>query len=169
MSAGRVLQVASAIAVLVLLYAVALGSSKPLDLLLGAIVGSIVLVTFRRFLFTQPAEGPGLLVRRALRLPLFLLILAGEVVTGTWRVGIAVLSRRPVGVSGVIDVPMGERTDLGVAVSSLAISLTPGELVVDLDWERRTMLVHALDAEDPDRIRAEQELLYERYQRGVFP
>ena len=169
MSAGRVLQVAGALAVLVLLYAVALGSSEPLDLLLGAIVGSVVLVAFRGFLLTQPAEGPGVLVRRAVSLPLFLLILAREVVTGTWRVGIAVLSRRPVGVSGVIDVPMGERTDLGVAVSSLAISLTPGELVVELDWERRTMLVHALDASDPDRIRAEQQLIYERYQRGVFP
>jgi len=56
-----------------------------------------------------------------------------------------------------------------VAVSSVAISLTPGELVVDLDWERRVMLVHALDAADPDRIRAEQRHLYERFQRAVFP
>lgn len=169
MSGGRVLQVAAALAVLVLFYAVALGSFKPLDLLLGAIVGSIVLVAFRGFLFRQPVDGAGGLARRAVRLPMFLLVIAREVIVGTWRVGVAVLSRKPVGVSGLILVPMAERTDLGVAVSSLAISLTPGELVVDLDWDRRIMLVHALDADDPDRVRAAQQRLYERYQRGVFP
>ncbi len=169
MSGGRVLQVGAALAALVLVYALTLRSFKPLDLLLGVIVGSIVLFAFRGFLLNQPVDGAGGLARRAVRLPMFLLVVAREVVVGTWRVGMAVLSRKPVGVSGLIAVPMAERTDLGVAVSSIAISLTPGELVVDLDWDRRIMLVHALEADEPDRIRAEQQRLYERYQRGVFP
>jgi multisubunit Na+/H+ antiporter MnhE subunit len=77
----------------VLVYALTLRSFKPLDLLLGAIVGSIVLVAFRGFLFTQPVAGTGGLARRAVHLPMFLLVVAREVVVGTWRVAMAVLSR----------------------------------------------------------------------------
>ena len=169
MTAARGLQTGAALAALVFVYAFALGSFAPLDLVLGAIVGALVLATFRRFTLPPPATSAGEMVRRALRSPPFFAIVAREVLLGTWRVGRAVLSRRPVGTSGVVAVPMGERTDLGVAVSGIAISLTPGELVVALDWDRRVMLVHALDASDPDGIRAEQRRIYERYQRGVFP
>lgn len=169
MTAGRALQVGVALLGLVLVYALTLGSFKALDLLSGALVGSVVLIAFRGFVLPPPASGAGALARRALRLPAFLAVIAWEVVVGTWRVGKAVLSSKPVATSGLIAVPMGERTDLGVAVSSLAISLTPGELVVELDWDRRVMLVHALDAGDPDGVRAEQDRIYARYQRGVFP
>lgn len=169
MTSGRTLQVGAALLGLVLVYAVTLGSFAPLDLLSGAIAGSVVLVTFRGFVLPRPAGGAGALAGRALRLPLFLVAIAREVIVGTWRVGRAVLSARPVATSGIVAVPMGERTKVGVAVSSFAISLTPGELVVDLDWDRRLMLVHALDAAEPDRVRAEQRHIYERYQRSVFP
>lgn len=169
MTAARALQVGAALLGLVLVYALTLGSFKPLDLALGAIAGSLVLFTFRGFVLPRPATDARALARRALRLPPFLAVIAREVVVGTWTVGRAVLSAKPVRTSGLVAVPMGERTDLGVAVSSFAISLTPGELVVDLDWDRRIMLVHALDADDPDRIRAEQRYLYERFQRPVLP
>lgn len=169
MTAARTLQVGAALLGLVLVYALTLGSFKPLDLMLGAFAGSLVLIAFRGFVLPPPMSGAGVLARRALRLPAFLAVIAREVVVGTWRVGKAVLSSEPVGTSGLVIVPMGERTNLGVAVSSIAISLTPGELVVELDWDRRVMIVHALDARDPERLRAEQRQIYDRYQRGVFP
>jgi len=169
MSAGRAVQVGLALAALVLVFALTLGSFAPLDLLLGVVVGGAALWALRRFLFPGRAPGVSELARRALGLAPFGLVVAREVLVGTWKVSLAVLRRGPVRVSGIVAVPMGERTDLGVAVSSIAISLTPGELVVDLDWERRVMLVHALDAADPDRIRAEQRHLYDRFQRAVFP
>jgi multisubunit Na+/H+ antiporter MnhE subunit len=31
------------------------------------------------------------------------------------------------------------------------------------------MLVHVIDASDPDQIRADMQALYDRYQRKVFP
>ena len=31
------------------------------------------------------------------------------------------------------------------------------------------MFVHVLDADDPDDVRARYEVLYERYQRSLFP
>jgi multisubunit Na+/H+ antiporter MnhE subunit len=169
MSPGRAGEAGSALAALVLVYALTLGSFAGLDLLLGALIAALVLFALRGFLFAHRAPGVGELARRALGLPAFLLIVAREVLVGTWRVSVAVLRPTPAHVSGLVAVPMDERSDFGVAVSSIAISLTPGELVVDLDWERRVMLVHALDAADPKLVRDQQRHLYERYQRPVFP
>jgi multisubunit Na+/H+ antiporter MnhE subunit len=51
----------------------------------------------------------------------------------------------------------------------LVSALSPGTFLVDVDEEDRTMLVHVLDASDPDAVRAEFEAFYRRYQRRVFP
>jgi multicomponent Na+:H+ antiporter subunit E len=128
-----------------------------------------VLAAFRGFLFALARIGAGEVAARALHAPVYALVTGRELLVGTWRVGRAVLSRRPVRTAGVVTVPMGARTDTGVAVSALAISLTPGELVLELDWDRRLMLVHTLDAHDPEGVRRAQARLYERYQRRVFP
>jgi len=66
-------------------------------------------------------------------------------------------------------VPLGERTLGGVAVSALAVSLSPGSSLIAIDWEQRIMLLHLLDAADPDAARAELQQFYDRYQRAVFP
>jgi len=66
-------------------------------------------------------------------------------------------------------VPIGERTTSGVAVSALTTTMSPGEVLVDIDWERGVMLIHVLDARDPDAVRARHLRFYERYQRRVFP
>ncbi|MDP8944036.1 MAG: Na+/H+ antiporter subunit E [Actinomycetota bacterium] len=167
---GRRVEVVVALALLVLVYALALGSFQALDLLAGALVSMGALAAFRRFLF--PPRGPveaGAALGRVLWFWPFLLVVARDVLVGSWRVALAVVGLRPPVASGIVAVPMEGRSELGVAVTGLAISLTPGELVVDLDWERRVLLVHALDADDPDAVRAHQRRLYDRYQRRVFP
>jgi multicomponent Na+:H+ antiporter subunit E len=45
---------------------------------------------------------------------------------------------------GIIAIPSGSNTELGAALSAHAISLSPGELVVEMDDEG-TLYVHCLD------------------------
>ena len=45
--------------------------------------------------------------------------------------------------------PMSER---GAALLGAMVSLTPGTTTVDIDLERRELLVHVLDASDPNAI-----------------
>jgi multisubunit Na+/H+ antiporter MnhE subunit len=66
-------------------------------------------------------------------------------------------------------VPIGERSELGVAVTGLLIGLSPGSLLLDVDPERQAMLFHVIDASDPDAVRAQLDRFYQRYQRRVFP
>jgi len=68
---------------------------------------------------------------------------------------------------GIVAVPVGERTPRGVAVSALCATLSPGEVLVDVDEER--VLYHVINASDPDAIRERHERFYRRYQRRVFP
>jgi multicomponent Na+:H+ antiporter subunit E len=49
------------------------------------------------------------------------------------------------------------------------VGLTPDTVVVELDEERGEMLLHVIDARDPDAVRAEQLHSYRRRQRRVFP
>ncbi|MCB8981636.1 MAG: Na+/H+ antiporter subunit E [Ardenticatenaceae bacterium] len=59
---------------------------------------------------------------------------------------------------GIIAIPSQCESDLGVALSAHAISLTPGELVVEID-DAHVMYTHVLDASDADeRVAAAQQV-----------
>jgi multicomponent Na+:H+ antiporter subunit E len=94
---------------------------------------------------------------------------AAEIVRGTWDVALRVLHLRPVEHPGIVLVPIGERTEVGVAVTGLLVGLSPGSLLLDVDTERQVMLFHVIDAGDPDAVRTQLDRFYQRYQRRVFP
>ncbi|WP_404367295.1 Na+/H+ antiporter subunit E [Corallococcus coralloides] len=154
---------------LALLYALMVGSFHPVDLALGALLALGVMRLF------PLAGAPPVLEarehwRRTLHLPRFGWALAVLVTRSCFHVLTTIFG--PVGradLAGVVEVPMGERTARGVQVSSWAMSLAPGTVLLELDWERRVMRMHALDASDPDKLIRQQDHFYQRYQRAVFP
>jgi multisubunit Na+/H+ antiporter MnhE subunit len=148
-------------------YAMVLASFHPLDLIFGAIVSGTLIYAFRPFVFDgRPDPLPGL-ARRCAALFLFVGVVAWDVVKGTWEVALVTLHLRPLKQPGIIKVPVGDRTPTGVAVSALVTTLSPGAFLVEANDE--FMLVHLIDASDPDAFRKEREDLYQRYQKKVFP
>ena len=163
------MRVVLAFLLLVGIYALTLASVHPLDLLAGGVLAGALLAALRRFLFNvEPAASPSI-VRRLLRFPRLAVAVAGEVVRGTWLVTLVLAGRRPLSRPGIVSVPVGERTGTGVAATALAVTLSPGEVFVDVDWERGVMLLHVLDASDPDAVRRHHAAFYDRHQRAVFP
>lgn len=156
-----------ALLLLTLVYAMVLASFHPLDLLFGAALSGALLYVFRAFVFGgAPDPLPGGLGRCAAFLP-FAWAIARDVVKGTWEVALVVLHFRPLVSPGIVKVPIGERTPTGVAVSALVTTLSPGAFLIEANEE--FMLIHFLDAADPDAVREKQEDFYQRYQRKVFP
>jgi multicomponent Na+:H+ antiporter subunit E len=154
---------------LTLVYALVLDSLKPWDLVSGALVSAMLLVLFRRFLFGgRSAPVPGLPGRMVAFLPFALAVIV-NIMKGTWQVALISLHLRPLRHPGIVAVPIEDRTPVGVAVSALATTLSPGTYLVDVDWEQGVMLLHVIDASDPDAIREDQQDFYRRYQRRVFP
>lgn len=161
------------IAALTLVYAMALASFDPWDLAIGAVFSTAVLLVYQRFLFSgdyevEPGHYPPL-YRRVLAFFPFALMVAWDITKGTWVMVLIVLHIRPLRRPGIILVPIGDRTPTGVVVTSLTTTLSPGSVVIDVDWDQGVMMVHAIDVTDPDEVRAGYAHLYEKYQRHVFP
>ena len=160
---------AAAVAVLTLVYALALASFHPLDLLFGAVLSATLVFVSRRFVFGEdPGRGPAVLRRVAAFVPFSLAILR-DIIVGTWEVSLVTLHLRPLKEPGIVAVPIGERTPAGVAAWAVVTGLPPGSFFVDIDRERGVALIHVLDSRDPDGFREEQEEFYRRYQSKVFP
>ncbi len=154
---------------LVLVYALVLASFDPWDLAIGAVVAGTLLWSWRRFVFGDRISPIAQLPWRLLAFVPFAGAVLCDILKGTWNVALVVLHVRPLTHPGLVAVPIEERTNLGVVISTLAMSLSPGSFLVDVDWEHRVILMHFLDASNPEQIRADQRRFYCRYQRRVFP
>lgn len=159
----------AAIAGLTLVYALALASFDPLDLLFGAVLSAALVFVSGRFVFGDgTGDGPSL-PRRIISFFPFALAVFREVVKGTWEVALVTLHLRSLEKPGIVEVPIGERTPAGVAVWAVVTGLPPGSFFVDVDSGRKVVLIHVIDASDPGAFRRQQEEFYRRYQRKVFP
>jgi multisubunit Na+/H+ antiporter MnhE subunit len=164
----------SALVVLLLtvVFCLTLASYDLWDMLVGAVLGSIVLAVFHNALPEiqgKPARELPSLPSRILRFIPFAGITVWEILIGSVRVAAIVIGLRKLEHPGIVAVPIGDRSKFGVVVTGITTSLAPGSILLDVDWDRNLMLVHVIDASDPDQIRADMQKLYDRYQRKVFP
>lgn len=151
------------------IYSMFLLSIHPWDLLTGAVIATGVVLLFRRHLFGNGPEPLTGLGQRAIALLRFAWFVTLDVNQGIWTVLSTVLGLRPLVRSGIVSIPIGERTPNGVVVTAWAITLSPGSVLIDVDWERRVMLFHFIDVTEPDKLREKIQAFYEHYQRSIFP
>jgi multicomponent Na+:H+ antiporter subunit E len=162
-----------AVVILTLIYALALVSFHPWDLATGAGASILLVLLFQEAVFRRqpvgPAGGgPSPLTRFLWFFP-YSLAVVWDITIGTWQVLVVVLGLRRLESPGIVAVPIGDRSPQGLAVSGIATTLSPGTVLIDVDWQKGVMLVHAIDARDPDQVRANLQRMYDRYQRHVFP
>lgn len=165
---GWLLAIASSAAI----YSLTLASTEPIDLATGALIGALVawlIDSYMRGSYIQTARSLPPVWHRLVWLPIFLLAVLRDVISGTLLVARYSLGFRTVDHQGIVAIPVGDRSNAGVAVSAWATTLSPGTALVDVDWEAGQMLIHVIDASNPDEIRNAMQTFYERYQRHVFP
>jgi multisubunit Na+/H+ antiporter MnhE subunit len=162
-----------AVLALSVIFVLTLASVDPWDLVIGAGLAVGTLVLFRAVPLTagntiRREDTPGPLTRVIWFFP-FCVKAAWDITCGTWLVFLFVSGIRKLEHPGVVLVPIGNRTPTGVAVSALVSTLSPGTVMMEIDFAQGVMLIHAIDASDPDQIRADHQEFYDRYQRHVFP
>ncbi len=91
----------------------------------------------------------------------YLVLLIKNTIIGGFQVAGIVLSPKMNLKSGVVAVDPDCDHDLGQALSAHAISLSPGELLIETD-EEGTMFIHSLDVEKTQKV-TRQEQKYRRY------
>lgn len=151
------------------IYGLTLASFAWEDLALGLGLTAVVLVMFRTVLLPSPLPSSGRVLRGILAFPIFVLAEIREIITGTWQVMIFVVGIRKLEHPGIVRIPLGRRSPVSEALAGYVITVSPGTFLVDVDREADEMLVHAIDASDPEAVRAAYEALFERYERHVVP
>jgi multisubunit Na+/H+ antiporter MnhE subunit len=162
------------LAALVLVYLLVVGSVHPADAALGALVAGGARLAYRplRTAGGGPARAPAgrgsPAARRLGGLLVFTGMVVQDVVAGTVAVARVVLARHPDPPAAFVRVPLGDRSPAAVALTSLAVTLSPGSVLVAVDWTEGFLLYHVLEAADPDAFRAREAALY-RAQREFLP
>jgi multisubunit Na+/H+ antiporter MnhE subunit len=164
-----------AVAVLLAIYLLTLGSLAPGDVAIGLVLAIAMELGWRRRALRggvvgDPTTPPGVPLSRALlALPVLVFAVLVEITRGTWEVAKFSLGIREPVDEGIVEIELEGISEEGVAAWAFISTISPGELVLDVDEERGVLVIHALDAADPDAIRARHHEFYERYQRKVLP
>lgn len=149
--------------VLLLMWLLLEQSLAPLDILLGAVFG-VVLVRIM-----VPLEAPPLRLRR----PMIVLRLFFSVMLDILRSNLAVAKvvlapDRRRGAPGFVRIPLELESRYGLTALATIISSTPGTLWVRFDTTSRTLIIHVLDLVDPDDWVRSIKTRYERPLREIF-
>jgi multicomponent K+:H+ antiporter subunit E len=67
-----------------------------------------------------------------------------------------------------IRLPLELRHEFAIVVLANTLALTPGTVSSDLSPDRRTLLIHALDVEDPEQTIARIKQRYEKLRQEIF-
>jgi multicomponent Na+:H+ antiporter subunit E len=170
--AGRAL----AVVVLLGVWLLTLGSLAWGDIAVGVVLAVLLELGWRRrvarggTIVVEPemSERPPL-HRALLATPALVWAVLVEITRGTVEVAKFSLGIREVEHDGIVEIRLEGISEEGVAAWAFISTISPGELVLDVDEERGVLVIHALDASDPEAIRARHHDFYERYQRKVIP
>jgi len=99
----------------------------------------------------------------------YCLIVVWDIIVANVQVAIIVLFKRNSSMQpNWVCIPLELRTPEAIAILAGTITLTPGTVSADLSDQGHALLVHALDAPDPDAVRDEIKQRYERRLKEIF-
>lgn len=136
---------------LVVLWMLLWGSLTPLTI----VTGMLVALAVTRAFYLPPVERSGRF--NFLWLIVFLGRFLGELVVASFQVAVQAFAPRPVPHSAIVRVDLRTRSDFIMTGVSLAVSLVPGSLVIEVDRANARLYVHALGvstAEGVEKARA---------------
>jgi multisubunit Na+/H+ antiporter MnhE subunit len=129
------------------IYLLVLTSVKPGDVALAALLGIGISLAVRPQDERPPTPGFN---------PIAAVVVLGrtavEVVAGSWRTVRFCLGARYR--SGFVEIPRAGRSRHNVALWGVLTGEAPDEVTIDVDVERDVLIVHLVDATDPDAVRA---------------
>lgn len=127
------------------------------NLIVGALLTAGVMAIFRKQIMPEPLPPIALSMHLIIYAPVLLYFLLVDILKGTWQVVRTTLGIDPLRHPGIIKISFQGYSDYGVGPIGYFITLSPGSFMVDIDWEERVMLIHVLDATDPDAVRRDAE------------
>ncbi|WPZ23069.1 Na+/H+ antiporter subunit E [Sulfitobacter faviae] len=132
-------------------------------LVFGLILGVVIPILTARW-WTDRAQGI-----RSLRTLAYVLLVIWDIVIANIQVAWIILTKSNASMSPAwVVVPLDLKEPEAITILMGTITLTPGTVSADLSDNGRYLLVHALDASDPDAVRDEIKDRYERRLKEIF-
>ena len=135
---------------------------EPGKVLLGAVLAVLIPLLTIGLRPDQPT------IRRPMAVLRLGLVVLYDIVVANIQVAIRILGPERHLTPRFIWLPLDIRDPHGIAALAGIITMTPGTLSSDLTADRRYLLVHALDADDPDAVCAEIKQRYEAPLMEIF-
>lgn len=137
--------------VLALTWGAMTGSFSVENLVIGFAAGFLVLYVAQR------RKGRSPYATRVLDVIGFVGFYLWELLLANLRVAHDVLSPRPMSRPGIIAVRLDSRTDAEITLFANLLTMTPGDLSIDVSTDRKVLYVHGLYLFDVEEARAEIE------------
>ena len=137
-------------------WAAATGSADPGNLLIGFLAAYLVL------LWIWPASDRTAYFRTGPRAAALLLYFLWELLLSNMRVAKDILATRARRRSGIVAIPLDAKTDAEITLLSILVTLTPGEITLDVSDDRKVMYIHSMFVEDPEEVRRAVKQGFER-------
>lgn len=138
------------------------------NLIVGGAISSVLVWMFRKQVIPSPPPPMGLALHLLLYVPVLAYYLFIDILRGTYQVITTTLGIRPLEHPGIVRIPLETHSPYGVGPVGFFITLSPGSFLVDVDWENKIMLVHVLDASDPEGVRRDAEKYYRLWEYGEY-
>lgn len=143
---------------LMLVNALSLGS-----LVMGIILGLLIPLVTAAYWPDRPR------VRRPFLVLGYILIVIWDILVANVVVAWTILTKSNEAMQSTwVTIPLDLRRPEAITVLAGTITLTPGTVSADLSDKGHALLVHALDADDPDAVRDEIKQRYERRLKEIF-
>lgn len=107
-------------------------------------------------------------LRQPLKIPAYILMLLWDITVANLTVARLILGPADRLRPAFIRLPLDLRHDFAIVVLANTISLTPGTVSADISPDRRSLLIHALDVENPEQTVALIKYRYERPLQEIF-
>jgi multisubunit Na+/H+ antiporter MnhE subunit len=146
-------------------YLLVLTSVKWGDVLIAVVLGLAVTLALRP---SEPALSQAGPLSRLWAAAVVAGETAKEMAVGSVRVARFCLRAGRGDHPGMVEVPRDGRSRRAVALWGVLTGEAPDEIPVDVDEERGVLIVHLIDARDPDAVRARHRRNREDWQRKVI-
>jgi multicomponent K+:H+ antiporter subunit E len=148
---------------LIVVWQMLVNKVTPGNLLLGAILGVLIPLVTAPYWPNTPR------LRSIPRIVEYVLVVLWDICVANVQVAMIILFKanantRPAWVT----IPLELKTPEAITVLAGTITMTPGTVSSDLSADGRSLLVHCLDAPDPEAVRDEIKARYERRLMEIF-
>lgn len=133
------------------------------SLLFGAFLGLVIPFVTRNYWPNVPK------IHRPLKVLEYIFVVIWDIIVANVTVAWLILTRSNDSLqSAWVTVPLDLRSPEAITVLAGTITLTPGTVSSDISSEGHAILVHCLNAPDPDAVRDEIKSRYERRLKEIF-